>query len=77
MEHLGDKCNSKEEVGPFYVVNFLNHILFTSGQNASVVTVFCGIRCGFHVMGFDSPTDNPFIVINIRMMPTLLPIGNH
>ena len=61
-----DWCNSKQEVDlcpadSFYVVIFLNHILFTSGKKGSFITAFYGIRWGHHVMEFDSPTDNPFV----------------
>ena len=61
-----DWCNSKQEIDlcsadPFHVAIFLNHILFTSGKKASVITTFYGIRFGHHVMGFDFQTDNPFV----------------
>ena len=66
-----DWCNSKQEVhlcpaDPFYVAIFLNHILFTSGKKGSVITAFYGIRWGHHVMGFDSPTDNPFVQLTFE-----------
>ena len=61
-----DWCNSKQEVhlcpaDPFYVVILLNHIVFTSDKKGSVITAFYGIRWGHHVIGFDFPTDNPFV----------------
>ena len=66
-----DWCNSKQEVhlcpaDLFYVAIFLNHILFTSGKKGSVITAFYGIRWGHHVMGFDSPTDNPFVQLTFE-----------
>ena len=61
-----DWSSSKQEVSlcpadPFYVAIFLNHVLFISGKKGSIVTAFYGIRWGHHVMGFESPTDHPFV----------------
>ena len=66
-----DWCDSKQEVHlfpayPSHVATFLNHILFTLGKKASVETAFYGIRWGHHVMGFDSPTDNPFVQLEFE-----------
>ena len=64
---LTGERNLKQEVDlcprePFYVASFLKNILFTSGtfQKGSVITAFYRIRWAHHVIGFDSPTDNPF-----------------
>ena len=61
-----DLCNSEQEVDlctadPFFVAIFLNHILFTSDEKGSVIAAFYGVRWGHHVMGFDSPKDNPLV----------------
>ena len=61
-----DWYNSKQvedlrPADPLNLAIFLNHILFTSGKKGSVVTAFYEIRWGHHVLGFDSPTDNPFV----------------
>ena len=55
----------------FYVAVFLNHILFTSGKKGSVITVFYGIKWGHHVMGFDSPIDNPFVQLAFEVCQCL------
>ena len=40
---------------------YLNHVLLISGAKGSIITAFYGIRWGHHVMGFNSPTYNPFV----------------
>ena len=47
----------------FYVAIYLNHALFISGAKGSIITAFYGIRWGHHVMGFNSPTDNHFVLL--------------
>ena len=46
---------------PFYIAIYLNHVLFISGAKGSILTSFYGIRWGHHVVGFNSPIDNPFV----------------
>ena len=46
---------------PFYVAIYHNHVLFISGAKDSIITAFYGIRWDHHVMGFKSPTENPFV----------------
>ena len=45
----------------FYVAINLNHALFISCPKGSIITAFYEIIWGHHVMGFNSPTDNPFV----------------
>ena len=61
-----DWSNSKQGViycpaDPFYVAIYLNHVIFISGPQGSIITAFYGIKWGHHVMGFNSPTDNSFL----------------
>ena len=61
-----DWSNSKQGViycpaDPFYVAMYLNHVLFISRTQGSIITAFYGIKWGHHVMGFNSPTDNSFL----------------
>ena len=44
---------------PFYVAIYLNHLFFLNGNKGSVNAAFYGIRWGHHIVGLDSPTDNP------------------
>ena len=65
-KYWADWSNSIQEViscpaFPFYLAICLNPVLFTSSAKGSIITVFYGIRWGHHVMGFNSPTDNPFV----------------
>ena len=46
---------------PFYVPIYLNHVPFISGAKGSIITAFYGIRWAHHVIGFNSPTGNPFV----------------
>ena len=61
-----DWSNSKQGViycpaDPFYIAIYLNHVHFISGAKGSILTSFYGIRWGHHVVGFNSPIDNPFV----------------
>ena len=61
-----DWSNSKQGViscsaDPFYVAIYLNQVLFISGAKGKIITAFYRIRWSDHVMGFNSPTDNPFV----------------
>ena len=58
-------CSEKQEVKirpaePFYVAIYFNHLLFTNGTKGCITAAFYGIRWGHHIVGLDSPTDNPF-----------------
>ena len=46
---------------PFDVAMYPHNVLFISGIIGLVITEFYGIRWGHHVMGFNSPTENPFV----------------
>ena len=46
---------------PFYLTIYLNHKFFVSYAKVSIITAYYGIRWGYHVMGLNSATGNPFI----------------
>ena len=46
---------------PFYVAIYLNRLLFVKGKKGSISTAFYGIRWAHHMVGLDSPTDNPLV----------------
>ena len=58
--------NTKGEVqtrpaDPFYVALYLNHLFFLHGNKGCISTAFYGIRWAHHMVGLDSPTDNPLV----------------
>ena len=73
MENLG----RLEQIGvisdpadPFYVAIYLNDVLFMFIAKGSIITAFYGIKWGHHVMGFNSPADNPFAQLSKRLCET-------
>ena len=61
-----DWCQGKNEVmvcpaEPFFVSLYLNFVFRETKKVGAIKTAFYGIRWGHHKVGFDSPTDNPFV----------------
>ena len=44
---------------------YFNHVLFKYSTKGLIITALYGIRWGHRVMGFNSPTDNPFIQLAV------------
>ena len=69
-----DWSNSKQGVmscatDPIHEAIYLNHLFFISGAKGSIITAFYGIRRrGNHVMGFNSPTGNPFVQLAFKVL---------
>ena len=59
-------CAHKEEVkprpaNPFYVALYLNYVYFVKSTKCAITAAFYGIRWGHHLVGLESPTDNPLV----------------
>ena len=48
---------------PFFVSLYLNHLLQTKKKVGAINNAFYGIRWGHHIVGLNSPTDNPFVML--------------
>ena len=46
---------------PFHVAIYLNFLLFTNGTKGCVTTAMYSIRWAHHIVGMESPTDNPLV----------------
>jgi len=71
-------CSVNQEVvprpaEPFFVALYLNHVLFTKGTVGSLITAFYGIRWGHHVVGLNSPTNNPLVKLAFEGCQHLCP----
>ena len=46
---------------PFFVAIYLNHLYFTRGNKGCITNAVYGIRWAHHIVGLESPTDNPLV----------------
>ena len=59
-------CEGKQEISfrpaePFFVALYLNYVFRQKRKVGSITAAFYGIRWGHHIVGLESPTENPFV----------------
>ena len=46
---------------PYYVAIYFNHLLFVHHNRGCLAAAFYGVRWGHHIVGLESPTENPLV----------------
>ena len=46
---------------PYYVAIYINHLLFVNKNKGCITSALYAVRWGHHVVGLESPTDNPLV----------------
>ena len=47
--------------GEYYVAIYFNHLLFVHHNRGCLTAAFYGVRWGHHIVGLESPTENPLV----------------